>query len=124
MQIVVDSFSLKMDSAQHREGWSGSVTDVLGVIKGHNGLLLLVKCLGWAQSCNAPTMQCTETVSSHSQMQNPSDYAVQCLHCSGSGHFFSGDYWGKVARRQSSSFESVSCLKSNLALCILCMYSW
>ena len=34
MQIVVDSFNLKMDSAQHREGWSGSVTDVLGVIKG------------------------------------------------------------------------------------------
>lgn len=39
MQIVVDSFNLKMDSAQHREGWSGSVTDVLGVIKGKNGLL-------------------------------------------------------------------------------------
>lgn len=39
MQIVVDSFNLKMDSAQHREGWSGSVTDVLGVIKGRTGLL-------------------------------------------------------------------------------------
>ncbi|KAL3152556.1 hypothetical protein ABBQ32_001583 [Trebouxia sp. C0010 RCD-2024] len=33
IQIVVDSFNLKMDSAQHQEGWSGSVTDVLGVIK-------------------------------------------------------------------------------------------
>ena len=36
MQIVVDSFNLKVDSAQHREGWSGSVTDVLGVIKGEH----------------------------------------------------------------------------------------
>ena len=43
MQIVVDSFNLKIDSAQHREGWSGSVTDVLGVIKGNNGLLLIIK---------------------------------------------------------------------------------
>lgn len=39
VQIVVDSFNLKMDSAQHREGWSGSVTDVLGVIKGNTRLL-------------------------------------------------------------------------------------
>ena len=39
MQIVVDSCNLKMDGAQHREGWSGSVTDVLGVIKGCAALL-------------------------------------------------------------------------------------
>lgn len=42
LQIVVDSFNLKMDSAQHREDWSGSVTDVLGVIKG-NGALFSVQ---------------------------------------------------------------------------------
>lgn len=41
VQIVVDSFNLKMDSAQHQEGWSGSVTDVLGVIKGSMRLLAL-----------------------------------------------------------------------------------
>ena len=34
LQIVIDSFNQKVDSAQHREGWSGSVADVLGVIKG------------------------------------------------------------------------------------------
>ena len=33
LQIVVEAFNLKVDSAQHGEGWSGSVTDVLGVIK-------------------------------------------------------------------------------------------
>lgn len=61
MQIVVDSFNLKMDSAQHREGWSGSVTDVLGVIKGNNGLLS-GKCLGWALRLQCTfKMQYTET---------------------------------------------------------------
>ncbi|KAA6428940.1 MAG: hypothetical protein FRX49_01050 [Trebouxia sp. A1-2] len=33
VQVVIDSFNQKVDSAQHREGWSGSVTDVLGIIK-------------------------------------------------------------------------------------------
>lgn len=37
IQIVIDSFNQKVDSAQHREGWSGSVTDVLGVIKENLG---------------------------------------------------------------------------------------
>lgn len=55
MQIVVDSFNLKMDSAQHREGWSGSVTDVLGVIKGNNRLLLLRR-VPWVW---ALILQCT-----------------------------------------------------------------
>ena len=34
MQLVINSFNQKVDSAQHREGWSGSVADVLCVIKG------------------------------------------------------------------------------------------
>ena len=34
MQIVVDTFNQKIDSAQHRQGWEGTVTDVLGVIRG------------------------------------------------------------------------------------------
>ena len=38
LQIVIGSFNQKVDSAQHREGWSDSVTDVLGVIKGDKSL--------------------------------------------------------------------------------------
>ena len=34
MQIIVDTFNQKIDSAQHRQGWEGTVTDVLGVIRG------------------------------------------------------------------------------------------
>ncbi|KAL0040501.1 hypothetical protein WJX77_008929 [Trebouxia sp. C0004] len=33
IQIVIDSFNHKVDNGQHREGWSGRVTDVLGIIK-------------------------------------------------------------------------------------------
>lgn len=47
MQTVVDSFNLRMDSAQHREGWSGSVTDVLGVIKGKTGCSQPGQCTEW-----------------------------------------------------------------------------
>lgn len=39
VQVVINSFNQKVESAQHREGWSGSVTDVLGVIKGTARLL-------------------------------------------------------------------------------------
>lgn len=49
VQVVINSFNQKVDSAQHREGWSGSVTDVLGVIKGnaclHHALHTLFRCM-------------------------------------------------------------------------------
>ena len=35
-QVVVDTFNQKIDSAQHRQNWEGTVTDVLGVICGMN----------------------------------------------------------------------------------------
>ncbi len=52
LQIVIDSFNQKVDSAQHREGWSGSVTDVLGVIKGiSHGTCLLQAVIGSCAVC-------------------------------------------------------------------------
>lgn len=38
LQVVVDTFNQRIDSAQHRQGWEGSVSDVLALIQGKHAL--------------------------------------------------------------------------------------